>query len=46
MQTYNVIVTETAELEIDGYLDVIAEDSLENAIRWYHHLYEKISTLS
>ncbi|MEO0443643.1 MAG: type II toxin-antitoxin system RelE/ParE family toxin [Pseudomonadota bacterium] len=46
MQTYEVVVTETAENEIDEYLDFIAGDSLENAIGWYNNIYDEISTLS
>lgn len=46
MQTYNVIVTETAEFEIDEYFDFIALDSLPNAIIWHMNIYDKISTLS
>lgn len=45
MQTYEVLVTETAENEIDEYLAFIAGDSLENAITWYNNLYDQISTL-
>ncbi len=45
MQKYKIIVTETAEYEIDSCLDFIAEDSVQNAINWYNHLYEKIQTL-
>ena len=46
MQTYEVVVTETAENEIDEYLGFIAGDSLENAMDWYNNIYDKISTLS
>lgn len=46
MQTYEVVITETAEIEIDEYLDFIAGDSLENAISWYNNIYNQISTLS
>ena len=46
MQVYKVVITETAEVEIDEYLDFIADDSLENAISWYNNTYDKISTLS
>ncbi len=46
MQTYNIDITETTELEIDRYLDFIAEDSLESTLNWYDNLYEKIASLS
>ena len=45
MQKYSVIVTETAALELESYLDFIARDSLENAVNWYYRVYEKIQTL-
>ena len=45
MQTYKIIITETAEYEINDCLDFIAKDSVQNAINWYDHLYEKIQTL-
>ncbi len=45
MQKYKIIVTQTAELKIDGCLDFIAEDSVENALHWYDNIYEKLQTL-
>jgi plasmid stabilization system protein ParE len=46
MQKYSVIVTATAEFEIDEYFDFIALDSLPNAIAWHTNIYDKIGTLS
>ena len=46
MQKYNVVVTETAEFEIEAYFDYIAEDSVENAINWYDNIYKKLATLA
>ena len=46
MPAYKVIITESAEREIDSYFDYIALDSVQNAVTWHANIYEKIATLS
>ena len=46
MQIYKVVVTESAEFEIDEYFDYIALDSVPNAINWHDKIYDKLETLS
>ena len=46
MQTYSVIVTATAELELNEYVDYIALDSVPNAVMWQQGIYNQLATLA
>jgi hypothetical protein len=46
IQTYSVVVTKTAEFELDEYFDYIAHNSIPNPITWHSNIYDKIETLS
>ena len=42
---YKINIPKNAEIEIENFYLYIAEDSPENAKKWYFSIYEKIQTL-
>ncbi len=46
MQVFKVHISPSVIDEIEYYVDVIAQDSLPNAVKWYGEIMDKIKTLS
>ena len=46
MRVFKVHISPTVEDEIEHYVHEIAKDSINNALKWYGDIMDKISTLN
>jgi len=46
MQTFKVNIPQEVLDEIEYYVDVIAQDSVQNALKWYFNIKQEIQTLT